>query len=239
MRLQACLNGARRPGSHPTLPVTAAELARDGALCRAAGAESLHLHVRDADGAETLSPAAVSAVLETVREAVPGMPVGISTGAWIPPYAARLTAMADWAVRPDFVSVNLSEADAPEVIDLMRRRRIGVEAGLASLEDVHRLLMLEPGYCLRFLVEMEGRDFTRAKDEALGMIRRLGDAAPHVPVLLHGMDGTAWDFVDLAAELGLATRIGLEDAVTLPDGGPADNARMVSEARRRLDRRGG
>ncbi|KFI27663.1 3-keto-5-aminohexanoate cleavage enzyme [Haematobacter massiliensis] len=233
MSVQACLNGARRPGSHPTLPVTPAELARDAALCRAAGAETVHLHVRDHDGAESLRPEHVAETLTVVREAVPGMPVGISTGAWIPPYANRLAAMGQWSVRPDFVSINLSEADAPEVITLMQRQRIGVEAGLSSLEDVRRLLSLEPGNCLRFLVEMEGVDFATQRDEAQEMIHRLADAAPHVPMLLHGMDATAWQFVDMAAGQGLATRIGLEDVLSLPDGSPADNPRLVSEAVRR------
>ncbi|WP_290690997.1 MULTISPECIES: 3-keto-5-aminohexanoate cleavage protein [unclassified Haematobacter] len=233
MSVQACLNGARRAGSHPTLPVTPAELARDAALCRAAGAETVHLHVRDHGGAESLRPEHVAETLTAVREAVPGMPVGISTGAWIPPYGQRLAAMAEWSVRPDFVSVNLSEADAPEVIALMQRQRIGVEAGLSSLEDVRRLLPLEPGNCLRFLVEMETADFAAQRKEAEEMIRRLADAAPHVPVLLHGMNATAWRFVDMAAEQGLATRIGLEDVLTLPDGSPADNPRLVAEAVRR------
>lgn len=233
MSVQACLNGARRPGSHPTLPVTPAELARDAALCRAAGAETVHLHVRDDDGAESLRPAPVADTLVAVREAVPGMPIGISTGAWIPPYEQRLAAMGDWSLLPDFVSVNLSEPDAPEVIALMQRHRIGVEAGLASLEDVRRLLPLEPGNCLRFLVEMEGADFDAQRREAEEMIRRLNDAAPHVPILLHGMNETAWRFVDMAASLRLATRIGLEDVLTLPDGSPSDNPRLVSEAVRR------
>ena len=230
MSVQACLNGARRPGSHPTLPVTPAELARDAALCRAAGAGTVHLHVRDHDGAESLRPEYVVETLTAVREAVPGMPVGISTGAWIPPYDQRLAAMAEWSVRPDFVSVNLSEADAPEGIALMQRQRIGVEAGLSSLGDVRRLLSLEPGNCLRFLVEMKATDFAAQREEAEEMIRRLLDAAPQVPVLLHGVDATAWGFVDMAVGKGLATRIGLEDVLTLPDGSPSDNPRLVAEA---------
>ncbi|MFC7735049.1 3-keto-5-aminohexanoate cleavage protein [Roseomonas sp. GCM10028921] len=47
MCLQACLNGARAPDFHPALPLTPEAVARDAA-CVAAGAVSLHLHLRDA-----------------------------------------------------------------------------------------------------------------------------------------------------------------------------------------------
>ena len=53
-----------------------------------------------------------------------------------------------------------------------------------------------------------------------------------VPVLVHGEGASCWPLVRLAARRGLATRIGLEDVLTLPDGsaGP-DNAALVRAAR--------
>lgn len=56
-------------------------------------------------------------------------------------------------------------------------------------------------------------------------------AAPGRPVLLHGQDGGAWPVLRLAGTLGLDTRIGLEDTLLLPDGGPArDNAQLIRAA---------
>lgn len=49
MRLKACLNGVRRPAEHPALPVTPAGLAADVGRAVTAGADAVHLHVKDAD----------------------------------------------------------------------------------------------------------------------------------------------------------------------------------------------
>ena len=51
------------------------------------------------------------------------------------------------------------------------------------------------------------------------------------PILLHGQDAVAWPVLRRAQALGLDTRIGLEDTLTLPDGSPApDNASLVRAA---------
>jgi hypothetical protein len=64
---------------------SADELARDAAAVRAAGANELHIHPRTPEGLETLDPAAVAHALVAIRAAVPGMPIGLGTGAWIQP----------------------------------------------------------------------------------------------------------------------------------------------------------
>ncbi|WP_345049027.1 3-keto-5-aminohexanoate cleavage protein, partial [Streptomyces rameus] len=59
---------------------------------------------------------------------------------------------------------------------------------------------------------------------------RLGTAHGR-PVLLHGQEGGTWPVLRLAGRLGLATRIGLEDTLLLPDNRRArSNARLVAEA---------
>jgi uncharacterized protein (DUF849 family) len=51
------------------------------------------------------------------------------------------------------------------------------------------------------------------------------------PVLLHGEGSATWPVLRAAVGLGLDTRIGLEDVLTLPDGVAAlDNAAMVAAA---------
>lgn len=236
MRLQACLNGARPEDAHPALPLTPAAMARDARAVRVAGAEELHIHPRDAARAESLDPRVVAETLAAVRAAVPGMKVGISTGDWIAPFgAARAEAMAGWAVRPDYVSVNLSEPDAPEVIARMLGMGIGVEAGLAGPADVERLLGLQGAdRCLRLLIEMEAPGLAAAIATADAMQARLQAALPGLPIMLHGFDDTAWPLLERAAGLGLATRIGLEDVLALPDGPAPDNAALVAAAHRML-----
>ena len=71
MLLKACLNGSRRRGEHRALPVTP----------------------KDDDGADTLDAGRVGGVVSAVRAAVPGLPVGVTTGAWaLPDVDERLAA---------------------------------------------------------------------------------------------------------------------------------------------------
>jgi uncharacterized protein (DUF849 family) len=44
-----------------------------------------------------------------------------------------------------------------------------------------------------------------------------------IQVLLHGEGTSCWPALRYAAAQGLATRIGLEDTLELPDGSPAPN----------------
>lgn len=48
----------------------------------AAGAEDVHPHPEDRDGRDTLEATAVAAAVSAVRVAVPGVAVGVTTGAW-------------------------------------------------------------------------------------------------------------------------------------------------------------
>lgn len=230
--LQACLNGARPMGT-PGLPILPETVARDALACHAAGAACLHIHPRDALGRESLAPADVAAHLSAVRAAVPGMAVGISTGDWIVPRDGRLQDMRAWTERPDYVSVNLAEPDAPEVMALMGRLGIGLELGLASEADLDRLLTLPATMwrsAQRAMIEMEAGTLDQAGPVADRLLTRLRREAPGMPVLLHGFDATAWTFVALARDLGCDTRIGLEDCLHLPDGRAAGNADLIAQA---------
>ena len=63
--------------------------------------------------------------------ACPGIPIGIGTGAWIiPDLRQRLSVIRSWSTLPDFASVNLHEAGAAQVIELLLERGVGVEAGI-------------------------------------------------------------------------------------------------------------
>ena len=53
----------------PALPVTADEIARDAAECRAAGASIYHLHVRDAEGHPTMDVEIYEAALAAIKDA--------------------------------------------------------------------------------------------------------------------------------------------------------------------------
>ncbi|MFT8246013.1 3-keto-5-aminohexanoate cleavage protein [Roseomonas sp. BN140053] len=231
------MNGARPAGFHPALPLSPDDLARDAAACAAAGAVALHLHPRDAAGRESLRPDAIGAAVAAVRRAA-GLPVSVSTGAWIAPDdAARRAALRGWAGlgqdRPDEASVNLGEADAPAVMLAMHEAGIGVEAGLAFPADAERFLSLGIA-CRRVLLEVPDLPEPEALALARAMLARLDAAGHPAERQLHGEGRSVWPCFDLAAGLGLMARLGLEDGDHLPDGRvAAGNAALVRAGLRR------
>jgi uncharacterized protein (DUF849 family) len=231
MIVQACLNGARPNNFHPRLPLTAEAMARDGVSCVAAGAAELHIHPRGPNGQESL--AAVDATIAAVRRACPGTLIGVSTGAWIENDEKQTRdSIARWSELPDYASVNLSEADAPAVMELLRQRGIGIEAGLASVADAERLVNLSDHQrVFRILIEIEEQNPAIAREMTDGMANVLERAGTRRPILLHGFDATVWPFVELAGQRRWSTRVGLEDGKHLADGTIAfDNAALVAAA---------
>jgi uncharacterized protein (DUF849 family) len=234
--LQACLNGYRDRNFNPAVPVTPQEIARDAAACRAAGANEFHIHPRNPKGAESFAAEDVAAALRAVRASVPGVPVGISTreGIMADP-AVRQQAFLAWQVLPDYVSVNFSEADAPDVIRLLRKRGIGIEAGLATVADAERYVAFpEAAACLRILIEIDDQQKADAMRVAHNIIAVLDRAGSRLPRQLHGYDACKWTLHAEALRLGLDQRIGLEDGKLLPDGRIAEsNAELIAAAVKR------
>jgi uncharacterized protein (DUF849 family) len=232
--LQACLNGGRSRDFHPAVPLSPQEIADDAKAVVAAGAMELHIHPRDASGRENLDPDVIADALEAVRAAAPGVPVGVSTGWWIAPGGlARKEPMRRWRVKPDYVSVNLNEEDAPDVIRLALEKGIGVEAGLWTLADAERFLTLpEAPRCLRVLIEIQEKEIEAALRTAHDMLLLLDRAGVALPRLLHGSDATMWPLYAESRRLDLDARIGLEDGATLPSGEIAkNNAALIAAAR--------
>ena len=226
--LQAALNGARRPDEHPALPLTPEQLAADARAVVAEGARSLHLHVRDASGAESLEPADVAAALRAVRAAAPGIEVSLSTGLWIAGHR-RTDLIAAWTELPDLVSLNLSEDGWPELWALLADRGIGIEAGLATTGDADALVDSGLRHA-RVLVEID--DEQAGDDAAVAAAAAIEDRLAGMgPQLHHGMGPATWAVI--AAARDHDTRIGLEDVLTLPGGAPAPgNAALVAYAAR-------
>ncbi|WP_097977785.1 3-keto-5-aminohexanoate cleavage protein [Streptomyces sp. gb14] len=236
--LQVCLNGARSRAECPHLPVTPDELAAAAREAVAAGAEDVHLHPKDRDGRDTLEAGAVAAAVTAVRGEVPGVCVGVTTGAWASADSQdRAGQIRAWTVLPDHASVNWHEDGATEVAAALLEQGVGIEAGIYSGTPAAQgfLDWPESHRVLRILAEITELDPPVALHAAADLVRKVESAA--TPVLLHGQDGAAWPVLHLAASRGLDTRIGLEDILHLPDGTPApDNAALVHEARNTIRR---
>lgn len=227
--LKACLNGGRRRVEHPAVPVTPDEVAAEAVRCAAAGVAAVHVHPRDAGGAESLDPAVIAAAVAAIRAARPGLPVGVSTGAWIAPEPAdRVAAVRAWSVLPDFASVNAHEPGAAAVAAALHERGVMVEAGLWTVAavDAWRRWPVPTG---RVLVECLAEQVDAALADAAAILAALPTDRP--PVLLHGEGPATWPVLAEAVRRGLDTRIGLEDTLVLPDGSAAqDNPALVSAA---------
>ncbi|HSR82929.1 MAG TPA: 3-keto-5-aminohexanoate cleavage protein [Streptosporangiaceae bacterium] len=224
-RIKACLNGRRTPADHPAVPITPGQLALAAAAAVAAGAEAVHLHPRGPEGRESLRAADVGAAVGAVRAACPGTPIGVTTGLWAAADVwTRRDEVMGWAdlepaQRPDFASLNVSEDGWQELAVILADAGIGAEAGVWSVADAEATVGFDPSAgWLRVMVEIAGATAATATMRADEILDTLYAARMTAPILLHGENESCWPLVAHAGRLGLATRIGLEDVLTGPDG---------------------
>ena len=236
MLIKACLNGGTTRAVHPSVPQTPGELAADASAAVVAGAGAVHLHPRDASGAETLDADAVLAAVAAVRAAVPATPVGVTTGLWAAAGdpARRMTLVSQWtgSVIPDFASVNVSEPGADDLARLLDELGIAVEAGIWSADDADRLAAGAFGRrVLRILIEPQAPEPQAAVAAAAAVEKALDRHGFTAPRLHHGYGVATWPVLRAAIRLGRDIRIGLEDTVVLEDGRPASgNSELVQAA---------
>jgi len=150
-RLMVAPNGARRgKADHPALPVTLPDIVATARACRDAGADGLHLHLRDAGGRHLLDAGAYREALTELRRAVPEMALQVTTeaaGLYAPPHQ-RAVALGAGA---DLVSVALREMDqpphdatAPAFYAACAERGIAVQHILYNAADFDLLARLVP-----------------------------------------------------------------------------------------------
>jgi uncharacterized protein (DUF849 family) len=228
--VKACINGARTPDAHPNLPVTPDQLAAAAVAAHGAGAQAVHMHPKTPDGKDSLEPIVVDAAVTAVRHALPGLPLGVTTGFWALPNAdARRRAVEGWSVLPDFASLNWHEPGSPELAEVLLGKGLGVEVGIFHAEAAESWARSEIAkHCMRVMIELQADADTALADELLSQVIAAGSPAP---VLLHGLDESCWPLLEHAGVRGVQTRIGMVDTLKLPDGSTApDNAALVSAA---------
>jgi uncharacterized protein (DUF849 family) len=234
--IQVCSNGDRLRGSHPAVPVTPDELARDAVACVRAGAEVFHIHPRDPEGFETLEPEPTAAALQAVRAAVPGVPVGGTTMIGIAgdDPERRLALVRGWTVKPDFVSLNIEEPGLEPLARLLIDSQVGIEAGVFDVADVEALAASSfRDELVRVLVEVDDVEPAAAVDHCWAIDAALDAAGIGAPRLHHGDNLATWAVIDAALELGRDVRIGLEDTLQMADGSEApSNAALVAAVAR-------
>jgi uncharacterized protein (DUF849 family) len=174
-----------------------------------------------------MAATAVARTVNAIRAAIPGLPVGVTTGAWlVEDPRDRVRLIEHWDVLPDFASVNWHEEGAEDVAAALLDHGVGLEVGLWSLSAARRWVSSELlSECLRVLIELPAQATVSLADEILDIV---GD---QFPVIVHGEDESSWPAVRFGLARGYGIRIGLEDMLELPDGSPApDNAGLVRAA---------
>lgn len=205
-----------------------------------AGAQSVHVHVFDGDGRETLDGAVCAVVLRAIRTACKGVPISLTTSATIvSDPRERLRLVEAWTELPELVTANQGETGIVELCELMLRRGVEIEAGLLSVEDTQAFVRSGLAErCRRVLIEPLDEDSDVAVQRAATMEEIVVSAGIQLEQVHHGYGAACWAVNRRALERGHGIRTGFEDVTMLPDGMPAlDNADLVAAAVRMMKQR--
>lgn len=237
-------NGARRTHKdHPALPVSLDEIVATAASCQLAGANGLHLHVREDDGTHSLDAGRYLETIAAISETTPELDIQITTeAAGIFDVASQLTCLEK--VAPNWASISVREiARSPELVDRVygtcanngtRVQHILYDAEDAALLDrwqaegtvretqLDRLLVL-------------GRYATGQKSQPSDLDVFLTNGTPKDSWMVCAFGPMEHACLARAAELGGDVRVGFENGLTDEHETPwADNAASVAALKSRL-----
>lgn len=252
LAIMSAPNGARlTTADHPRLPITVEAIAEDAAAVAAAGAQAVHIHVRDGHGGHVLDAARHLAAERAIRRrAGVDIVVQMTTEA-VDRYTPRQQIDLVKAAAPEAVSIAMAElmpdagaeAAAVELYRWMHARRIAVQHILYMPEELDRF----SGYVARGLIPGERHSVifplgryasdrqSRPDDLApfVGRLREAGTERYDWWVCAFGALETR--LLTEAAALGGHCRVGFENNFLNADGGvAADNADRVADLRRAL-----
>lgn len=238
--LMVAPTGARKTKSdHPNLPMTLPEIVAEAKACFDAGADGLHLHVRDAEGRHSLDADLYRDALAALKIAVPDMAIQITTeavGIYTPPQQRAVI----HAVKPDAVSISLAEmladGDIPAATAFYQHcadTDIDVQHILYGEKDLNLMSwMLSKGHLdgaglkLMFVLGRYSTDQQSSPADLDPFMTWLAFekdrlTQPDWAVCAFGNDETAC--LSAAQKLGGKVRVGFENSVWNADGSRADN----------------
>ena len=248
--LMVAPNGARlTKADHPALPMTLTEIVDCAAACQAAGADGLHLHLRDAGGGHLLDASAYRDAVAALSARVPDMAVQITTeavGIYDPPHQRKI-ALTSGAT---LVSASVREL-CRDPLDVTRAfyedcaaQGIAIQHILYDTDDAALLarvlpadLLAAPDLQLLFVLGRYAADQNSDPGDLDPFLNWMAEAAltPDWAVCAFGQNETA--ALVRAAKLGGKCRVGFENARTHPDGRIArDNAERVACVAERIKR---
>lgn len=239
--------GARRTkADHPAMPMTAAEIGRAAAESAEAGANAIHVHVRDREGRHSLDGDAYREAIGAIeREVGPGRLViqATSEGFGIYEPAQQIAAMR--ALRPGAVSVAIREffpsadheATSADFFAWLRRERIGTQCIVYNVEELryfyelrHRGIISGDRVTLMLVLGRYTVGAVSKPADLLPFLQALDPAQPH-RWMICAFGENEGACVLSAAALGGDMRVGFENNLQLADGAIAPGpAALVAQA---------
>lgn len=227
--------GARRgQGDHAALPVAMDQIVQTARVCHSAGANGIHLHVRDTAGRHSLDAGLYLETVAELRRCVPRLDIQITTE------AAGVYVVAEQyeclkAVQPEWASISVREIArepdlASRVYVLCRDQGTRVQHILYGAGDAELLTrwqaegIVQPDQADRLLVL--GRYATGQQSNPADLDQFPTSSARWMACAFGAQEHAC---LARAAALGGDVRVGFENALTAPDGVPwVDNAASVA-----------
>ncbi|MEM9043687.1 MAG: 3-keto-5-aminohexanoate cleavage protein [Pseudomonadota bacterium] len=237
-RLMVSPTGARRQKTDVAgIPLSIPEIALEALSCQRAGADAIHLHVRDRDGVHSLDAGLYREAILAVTEQAPGLEIQITTeSAGRFEVGDQLRCLAQ--VRPVEASVAIREmlrepSLAAKVYGLADEVGIRVQHILFDLTDVASLreayrsgLVPETMREAIFVLGKYAPPTLGQPDDLEPMLAAAGDLELDWMVCAFG--GNELACLTRAMQLGGHARVGFENNIHLPDGSvAASNAQLV------------
>ncbi len=249
--LMVAPNGARKTKvDHPALPVSIAETVAVAKECFEAGANALHLHVRDESGGHTLDSELYLEAIAELKRVVPDMAIQITTEA-VGIYKAPEQRAIVRAVNPELLSVSLAEMlsdgdkdAAAEFYHWCHSESIAVQHILYNQEDMHALgdmLNSESipidNLQLLFVLGRYTNNQESHRDDLLPFTQWLKDNNVNADWGLCAFGKNESDCLQFGLESGGKVRVGFENSFWNADGTLATgNPQRVAEIKSLVDR---
>ena len=241
----ALTGGIHGKEANPRLPEQPDEIVEQGVAAWRAGAAILHVHARNPDGSNTMSPAIfrelherlcaeTDAVVQLTTGGSPVLPVEerLNTVLLAPEMASLNLGLLNFFIRGQQVFFSNHRSDIERFAAEMRARRVRPELEAyseAMIEEAEHLIergLLEPPYVLNCVLHTPTQGGLRGTPHNLiCMVERL---PPGVICNVSSMGRTQLPITTMALAMGLNVRVGMEDNVYYRRGELVEsNARLV------------
>ena len=250
----ALTGGIHGKEANPNLPEQPDEIVEQGVAAAEAGASILHVHARNPDGSNTMSPeiygelhdrlrAETDAVIQLTTGGSPRLPVEerMNTVLLSPEMCSLNMGLLNFFIRGEQVFFANHRSDIERFAREIAARDVRPELEIysaAMLEEVAHLLTLDiltPPYVLNFVLHTPTQGGTRGTPENLQDLvtraRALGVPWEDLRINVTSMGATQLPLTTIAMAMGFNVRVGMEDNVLFRRGEPLENnAQLVERA---------